>query len=109
MTRDIGRAARLGKYIAKSIKQYTSSEFQEAVQKSSYKRTIKRILSEDFKPRKKGDPSPNRNKSALESIPYETFNIANPKHYAALLIERGHFNYSANTANRIRKSLLENL
>lgn len=36
MAKNIGRGARLGKYIAKSIKQFSSPEFQEAVKKPSY-------------------------------------------------------------------------
>jgi hypothetical protein len=110
MAKEIGRGARLGKYIAKSIKQFSSPEFQEAVKKPSYIETIRRILSEaDFEPRKRGSPNPKNNKSLLEQIPYDEFNICHPEHYAALLIERGHINYNARTANRIRKSLLENL
>lgn len=54
MTRGIGRGARLGKYIAKSINQFSTPEFQEAVKKPSYKEVIRKILSqEDFKSRKK--------------------------------------------------------
>ena len=104
-----GRGARLGKYIAKSINQYSSPEFQEAVKKPSYKIILRKILSADFNPRKRGSPNPKPNKSELEQIPYEEFNIANPEHYAALLRERGHINYNAGTANRIRDSLLKHL
>ena len=53
--------------------------------------------------------NPKQNKSELEKIPYDEFNIANPVHYAALLRERGHTKYNASTSNRVRKSLLENL
>lgn len=104
-----GRGVRLGKYIAKSINQYSTPQFQEAVKSPSYIGTIKQVLSKDFEPRKKGNPNLDKNKSALEDIPYEKFHICNPKHYAALLIERGHLNYNARTANRIKKSILENL
>ncbi|MDD5191858.1 MAG: hypothetical protein PHH54_00300 [Candidatus Nanoarchaeia archaeon] len=100
-----GRAAGLGKYIAKSIRQYAA-----LINDPSYAKTIKRILSEEeFKPRKKGSPNPKKNKSALAGIPYDEFDVSIPEHHAALLIERGHFNYNADTANRIRKSLLEHL
>ncbi len=104
-----GRGARLGKYIAKSINQYSTPEFQEAVKKPSWKKIVREILSSDFVSRKEGSKNPVSNKSELEEIPYEEFNIDNPKHYAALLRERGHINYNAGTANRIRDSLLEHL
>ena len=107
MSRSFGRGERLGMYIAKAIKQFSTPEFQEAVKDASYIETIKKVMSREFKTRKKGEPNPN--KSELEKIPYEDFNIANPEHYAILLRERGHVNYNARTANRIRSSLLENL
>ena len=93
-----GRGARLGRYIAKSITQYSSPKFQKAVKSPSYIKTIKQILSKEFRPRRRGSPNPDHNKSALENISYEDFHICNPEHYAALLIERGHFNYNAGTA-----------
>jgi len=99
----------LGKYIAKAINQFSTSEFQEAVKNPSYIQTIKEIMNVPFKPRKEGNSSPEQNKSELERISYNEFNIADPVHYAALLRERGHMKYNADTFNRIRKSLLENL
>ncbi len=99
----------LGKYIAKAINQFSTSEFQEAVKDPSYIQTIKKIMSVPFESRKEGSPNPKQNKSELEKIPYDKFNIANPAHYAVLLRERGHTKYNAKTSNRVRESLLENL
>lgn len=99
----------LGKYIAKAINQFSSIEFQEAVKKPDYIKTIIKVMSVSFESRKKGAQNPKQNKCELENIPYDEFHIANPVHYAALLRERGHLKYNADTANRIRKSLLENL
>ena len=103
------RSVILGKYIAKAINQFSTPEFQEAVKAPSYIQTIKKIMSVPFESKKKGSPNPEQNKSELEKIPYDKFNIANPVHYVALLRERGHTKYNAKTANRVRKSLLENL
>ncbi len=66
-------------------------------------------MSIPFEPKKRRSPNPKQNKSELEKIPYDRFNIANPVHYVALLRERGHTKYNASTSNRVRKSLLENL
>jgi hypothetical protein len=45
MTRKIGRGAMLGRYIAKSIHQYSTPEFKKAVKSPSYIRRIKKIFS----------------------------------------------------------------
>ena len=104
-----GRGERLGRYIAKSLNQLSDPEFQEAVKNPIYLETIKKIMSIPFVARKQGDPNPKENVSELEDIPYDEFNIANPIHHAALLRERGHMKYNADTSNRVRVSLLDNL
>jgi hypothetical protein len=104
-----GRGERLGKYIAKSINQFADPEFQKVVKDPSYKQRFIEIMKIPFEPRQQGQPNPKQNISTLEDIPYEEFHIKNPEHYAALLRERGHMKYNANTANRVRISLLDNL
>lgn len=103
----LGRGKLFGIYLAKTIHQFSSPEFQEAVKSPSYIETIKELMSVPFEARKEGDPSPRQNKSELEQIPFDEFHIANPAHYVALLRERGHMKYNAPTANRIRESLLD--
>jgi hypothetical protein len=99
-----GRAERLGEYIAREIIQI--SRFLED---PTYTERVKQVLSTyEFKTRKKGDP-PIGNESLLEGVFLEAFNIANPEHFAALLLERGHLNYNAHTANRVRASIIANL
>ena len=105
----VGRSVVLGRYIAKAINQFSTPEFQEAVKNPSYIQIIKKIMDVPFEPRKQGGPNPKQNKSELEKIPFDEFNIANPRHYAALLRERGHIRYNASNANKVRESLLENL
>ena len=102
-----GRGSNLGKYIGKAIRQFSDPEFQEAVKQPSYIETIIEIMSLPFEKRREGDPSPVGNVSKLKDIPYDEFHIKYPEHYAALLRERGHMKYNADTSNRVRESLLE--
>lgn len=100
-----GRAERLGKYIAASIRQYAL-----LIKDPNYIGEVKRLLSEQgFEPRRRGGPNPKNNRSPLEDIPYDKFDIKKPEHHVALLIERGHLNYNAATANRVRRAILDNL
>ena len=71
-----GRAENFGRCMAKAINQFSSFEFQEAVKKPSYIRTIIKIMDVPFEKRKKGTKSPKQNKSVLKGIPYDKFHIA---------------------------------
>ena len=104
-----GRGRRYAKFRAKVVTQLSDPDFHKAVMLPSYIETIKQVMSVPYIKRRQGDPNPKSNVSELEDIPFDEFHIKHPSHYAAFLREGGHFNYNANTANRIRKIFLENL
>jgi len=104
-----GRGVRLGKYIARAIKQLADPDFQDAVRNPVYMRQFKKFLNPNFETRKKGQPKTKGYESELEKIPYEKFNICLPKHFAVLWREYCHIGYNASTANRVKKSILDDL
>ena len=104
-----GRGETLGKYIGKSLRQLADPEFQEAVKHEEYFEVLRKIMSIPFVKRKVDEPNPEGNVSELKDIPYDQFHIKHPEHHAALLRERGHMKYNADTSNRVRVALLENL
>ena len=104
-----GRGARLGKYFAKAIVQFSTPDFQGAMENPLYMRKFKKSMKPDFEAKKKDAPKTEAHESELESIPYETFNICCPEHLGALLRESCHLAYNVRIANRIKNSILDNL
>ena len=109
MPRREGRGKRYARFRAKVVNQLSDPEFHKAVVLPSYMETIKQVMSVPYVKRKKGEPNPSGNVSELSDIPFDEFHIKYHEHYGLFLREGGHFQYNADTANRIRRTFLENL
>jgi len=100
------RGAKYGRNLAIWVN-YTIQTLPEEKRESYQNRLIKELRKYSLKPRKKGEPRNSGCAFELENI--DKCNIKNPEDLARLLKEGIHLMYQKQTAEKVLKSLLDNL